>query len=40
MEIFFLIMAFKLASSFRLVFEGFRKVFGEDLKPSGGISVI
>jgi hypothetical protein len=38
-EVFLLIMAFKLHSSFRLVFQGFGEVGGENLKPSGAISV-
>jgi hypothetical protein len=32
-EVFLLITAFKLASSFGLVFWGFREVVGEDLEP-------
>ncbi len=38
-NVFILIAAFKHASSFRLVFRGFGKVVGEDLKPGGAISV-
>ncbi len=36
-ELFLLIMAFKLAGSFGLIFEPFGEVFQEDLKPGGTI---
>ncbi len=38
-EVFLLIAALKLSSSFGLVFQGFGEEVGEDLKPSGAISV-
>ncbi len=38
-EDFLLIATFKLPSSFGLVFQGFGEVVGEDLKPSGAISI-
>jgi hypothetical protein len=38
-EVFLLITAFKLPSSFGLVFLGFVEVFGEDLEPSDAIFV-
>jgi hypothetical protein len=38
-EVLLLITAFKLPSSFGLVFQGFRKVVGEDLEPSGAIYI-
>jgi hypothetical protein len=38
-EVFLLSVAFKLTSSFVFVFQGFREVVGEDLEPSGAISV-
>jgi hypothetical protein len=38
-EVFLLIMVFKLPSRFRLVFQRFMEVVSEDLKPSGAISV-
>jgi hypothetical protein len=38
-EVFLLIAAFKLAGSFGLVFEQFKEVVQEDLKPGGAISV-
>ncbi len=38
-EVFLLIMVFKLPSSFWLIFQGFGEVIGEDLEPSGAISV-
>jgi hypothetical protein len=38
-EVFLLIAAFKLASSFRFVFEQFGEVVGEGLKPGGTISI-
>jgi hypothetical protein len=37
-EVFLFIVIFKLAGSFGLVFELFREVVGEDLKPGGVIS--
>jgi hypothetical protein len=38
-EVFLLMATFKLPSSFGLVFQGFKEVVGEDLEPSGAISV-
>jgi hypothetical protein len=38
-EVFLLITVFKLPGSFGLVFQGFGEVVGEDLEPSGAISV-
>jgi hypothetical protein len=38
-EVFLLIAVFKLPSSIGLIFQGFGKVVGEDLEPSGAISV-
>jgi hypothetical protein len=38
-EVFLLIPAFKLPSSFGLVFQGLGELVGEDLEPSGAISV-
>ncbi len=38
-QVFLLITAFKFPSSFGLVFQGFGEVVGEDLEPSGAISV-
>jgi hypothetical protein len=38
-EVFLLIPAFKLPSSFGLLFYVFKEVVGEDLEPKGAISV-
>jgi hypothetical protein len=38
-EVFLLITVFELSSSFGIVFQGFREVVSEDIKPSGAISV-
>jgi hypothetical protein len=38
-EVFLLIVVFKLASSFGLIFNEFGEVVGEDLEPGGTISV-
>jgi hypothetical protein len=38
-DLFFLIMVLKFPSSFGLFLQGFGEVVGEDLEPSGAISV-